>query len=972
MRQLNHALAFVVDVFSNPLNSNPFGIARMTFAPASAGATRFRSGLLFALAFLLLPALAWAQYPVRDSFSSAGALSANWTTNLGSWSGNAACSDVSSGIAGTAAYKTCEALWTGDNFTSNQYAQAVLNSSVTGATAALIVRGNPSSGAGYLLKFGPTVTTTLCVTNGGNCTSPIYPVCANFTKIPIAGTMQLAAVGNTITAYYNGTACKNTLVDTTYSGGLPGIAFINNSASSTAVSLRSFQADCTPSCVATLANIVVLAQASSTQVAPSQTTTVTATVNNDLTLEGVSWSLVGPGALSPTNNLTAVYTAPALFAGSQAVITATSNANQTKNANVALTLTTGNNWQAMVQLQNGMAQAGTKPANLAQQGYWVVFNDAVTGAEIWQLDGDESPGTVQIPGVLNRTPWNVDGSRFVLTSTRCVPGLYCGDTHDFVYTADGSFSRPIEPFDPTRQPAWMQSVPISGYTPFDRVNPNLIYWATGNDTAWGYYSSPQSTLYAINLGAGDMATNIVSLPNPTRVKHMQSYAAEDNILMVQDVNPPVPAAGAAPQYVVNLSMVNLNAKTLLYSYPINFGLTAPGHSQSEEYHIHDIYFRRDSADTYIFNYGPMSDVGESVFFEMPLNGNAADYQIAFANATTATPYYSHPAWNSDGSLVAYGGESVLNDNQWGVWVRNHNQFQTLDEVGSNSGHLGWDGYDPDYLVFDGWTSTTSFDLLHANPNGSWSNMLVKYPPNSEANPFNLMIGPAQSPDATKVMFSIPLQMVSTAPVKTFVAVDHRPFAPHLQVVSTSPVQLQWTPYVAHREVQGYRVYRSSQPNAGYTEVDNGLITGTTFTDTSATSGSVYYYAVTAQENSGLESNTPALVSVVVGGGSSAMSWPAGAQLMETPPAPPSNLTAASPSAGIWTLNWTGEPGNVRYYNIYYSSTGVPEVNPFYQVASVPAANTTFTYWLANPSAPAVFGIVAVDRQGNQSAMTLSR
>jgi hypothetical protein len=623
-------------------------------------------------------------------------------------------------------------------------------------------------------------------------------------------------------------------------------------------------------------------------------------------------------------------------------------------------------WQGTTELQKGIARAVTKPADL-QQGYWVVFHDSVTNAEIWQLDGDESPGMTQIPGILNRTPWNGDGSRFVLTSSRCVPGLYCGDVHNFVYSADGSVSRPIRPYDPTRQPAWKQSIPVSGYTPWDRFNSNVIYWATGNDMAQGFYATPQSSLYAIDLSAEDKATKVVDLPNPARRKAMQSYPSEDNILMVQDVNPPVETSDAAPEYVVNLSMVDLNAKQLLYSYPISFGLTATGHSQSEEYHIHDIYFRRDATDRYIFNYGPRSDVGEAVFFEMPLNGDVSKSKLSYADPGTMTPYYSHPAWNSDGSLVAYSGESALNDNQWAVWVRNHDQQRTLSKVGAAANHIGWDGYDPYYLVFDGWTSKTSYDLVRAAPDGSWSGVLVKYPPRTQTDPgIGMLIGPAQSPDATKVMFSIPLQFVGGAPLKTFVAVDHRPIAPQLKVVATAPVELQWTPYVAHREVKGYRVYRSRRPESGYSEISNGLVAGTTFQDRTAKSGLIFYYAVTAEENSGLESDTPSVVKVTVGGPENASTWNARSRLSNSP-APPTQLLRSKLSPGVWALHWKPSSSkNVRYYNLYYSSAAFPMAQSSNQVASIPSSQSSFTYWMASPDPKAWFAVVSVDRQGRIS------
>jgi hypothetical protein len=630
-------------------------------------------------------------------------------------------------------------------------------------------------------------------------------------------------------------------------------------------------------------------------------------------------------------------------------------------------------WEGLVQLHNGMERAAAKPPDQQTPGNWVVFSDAATGVEVWQLDGDESPGTVQIPGVLNRTPWNRNGQHFVLSSDRCLPNRLCGDTHQFLYNADGSFARPIVPRDTTRTPRWTQNVELYGYAPWDTFDPNVLYYPTWNDSNHRSLKSPQSSVYAINIVEGDLATKIVDLPNPAGRKTVQSYLTGDDVLMVQDANPDITKGEGSPRFVVKLYMVDVRKKKLLYSYPIGFGLSAPDHKRSEEYHLHDIYFRRNAADTYIFNYGPRSVKGESVFFEMPLNGDAAHGRVVYPDAETATPYYSHPAWNHDGSLVAYEGESVLGNDKWGVWVRNNDAHKTLAYLGASANHIGWDGYDPNYVVYDGWTGPGSYDVSHATTDGRMSGTLVQLPPREPEHGPSMLVGPAQSPDATKVMFTAPLEFVAGAKMKTYIAVDHRPFAPAITVTSTSPMILHLTPYLTTRELKGYRVYRSSRLTAGFKEISNGIVTASSFKDTSAASHVTYFYAVTAEENSGLESSQPSVVKVTIGGRSSAMSWPSGQRFYTTPPSAPATLTAASSVPGVWSLSWTPSTStNVRYYNIYYATSEAPSATQAYLVASVPAGKRTFTYWLADASAPAHYAITAVDRQENMSIPRLSQ
>ena len=705
-----------------------------------------------------------------------------------------------------------------------------------------------------------------------------------------------------------------------------------------------------------------------TTVSELQVAHLTAAFSDSSCGTAVTWASSDGDPVPSRDGIYATYTAPASIDSSRSIIvSATSVLCTGLHGETVISLVHKYQWQGLVQLHNGMARAGTKPPALQMQGNWVVFTDAVTGSEIWQLDGDESPGTVQIPGILNRTPWNKNGQHFILSSDRCVPNQFCGDVHQFLYNADGSFARPIIPRDPTRTPTWARNVGLYGYAPWDNVNPNVLYWATGNDNNHGFFNSPQSSVYAINIAEGDLATKIVDLPNPTRRKTIQSYLTSDNILMVQDANPDL-TSGITPTFIVNLYMINVSKKKLLYSYPINFGLRAPNHSSSEEYHLHDIYFRRSVADTYIFNYGPKTMVGESVFFEMPLKGDATEGKLAYSDAAAATPYYSHPAWNRDGTLVTYSGESVLGSNKWGVWIRNHDERKTLAQVGTSANHIGWDGYDPNFVVYDGWTGPTSYDLTSATTDGKMTRTLVRLPPRDANNPGpNMLIGPAQSPDATKVMFAAPLEFVTGAKLKTYIAVDHRPIAPTVAVTSTSPMVLRWTPYLASHEVKGYRVYRSSRLNAEFDEISKGLVTGTAFEDPSAIAQSTYFYAVTAEENSGLESDQPSVVKATIGGESSAATWLSGQRVYTTPPAAPTELIAVPTKQGVWSLSWTPSRSmNVRYYNIYYATSGAPSATQTYQVASVPAGRRTFTYWLADATAPAHFAITAVDRQGNTS------
>src|SRR5260370_1986466 len=72
----------------------------------------------------------------------------------------------------------------------------------------------------------------------------------------------------------------------------------------------------------------------------SQTVAVMATVTNDTSSKGVSWTLTGPGSLSNSTGPSVTYISPTtnLTSAQQATVTATSAADQTKTALLQITV----------------------------------------------------------------------------------------------------------------------------------------------------------------------------------------------------------------------------------------------------------------------------------------------------------------------------------------------------------------------------------------------------------------------------------------------------------------------------------------------------------------------------------------------------------------------------------------------------------------------------------------------------------
>ncbi len=72
-----------------------------------------------------------------------------------------------------------------------------------------------------------------------------------------------------------------------------------------------------------------------------------------------------------------------------------------------------------------------------------------------------------------------------------------------------------------------------------------------------------------------------------------------------------------------------------------------------------------------------------------------------------------------------------------------------------------------------------------------------------------------------------------------------------QVAQQHTVNLSWTPSTS--SVSGYNVYRGTQSGGPYSRLNSSLRTSTTYSDSTVTSGLVYYYVATAVDSSSTES-----------------------------------------------------------------------------------------------------------------------
>ncbi len=151
-----------------------------------------------------------------------------------------------------------------------------------------------------------------------------------------------------------------------------------------------------------------LSPSSSEAIDQSLSFTITATVTNDSSDKGVTWSLSGPGSLN-SNGLSATYVSPAssITTAEQATVTATSVADPTKSASLAITV---NPYPVMLfpMLANGTVgvpysqsislSGGTAPFQ------WSVYNGPIeTG---WEVGGSVPDGLTldATTGTISGTP----------------------------------------------------------------------------------------------------------------------------------------------------------------------------------------------------------------------------------------------------------------------------------------------------------------------------------------------------------------------------------------------------------------------------------------------------------------------------------------------------------------------------------------------------------------------------------------
>ncbi len=664
-------------------------------------------------------------------------------------------------------------------------------------------------------------------------------------------------------------------------------------------------------------------------------------------------------------------------------------------------------------------------ASGAMQPETIFFKDVTSGHEVMSLTRELCSDIAHAD--LGRPVWTVDGKQILFMGNRALittegqlkVSSWPGKMYKMNADYSGQRALTVEMTNAEGNPAGKADGMRGKYNIMDPTNPNLAYYADADKLYRVKLSSDDKP---------SKAEQIATFSNNQR-KIIQAIS-RDRKLLVQDLNADPDYETKVLPYMPEIHLIDLSKQSneagFYAHHPMDYGLPDvkdPAgkvlHDAKNNYQFHSLMFA--GPNRIGWNYGPMTQEGEFLGWSLDISKGldgvpAHGPVVSGAGGNPFGQYESHGRFIADSSIgLYYSGPANIDGKKvgdYGLYLRDYNaNTPPVFITPAPGGHVaGGESFNPFYfaahiqassaewrkrvkesdaIMFGDVRTPGKASVLcytYSDVRGgmkkdrdtgkmAWSGM-----DNNDFRPYTSIPRPLLSRDATKVWFHSSMLMPTEDWTGIYIAVLRRPDPPTDLSAAKSDrgIDLTWKPAAGAVETKGFHVYRTIgeappvdlTPQTVAARDETGKMKeSVTFHDAEAAADKSYTYFVTAEEWSTLESATTSnLVTVGVENGKSSSVAP----LTKFDAIAPPEITGFTATAeldakGQYRLHWTKSPADdVRYYNVYFSATGQPEISQKRLIASPLASMTSYLDWSAPIDGAANYAITAVDRQGNES------
>ncbi|MBW7997852.1 MAG: fibronectin type III domain-containing protein [Candidatus Glassbacteria bacterium] len=209
------------------------------------------------------------------------------------------------------------------------------------------------------------------------------------------------------------------------------------------------------------------------------------------------------------------------------------------------------------------------------------------------------------------------------------------------------------------------------------------------------------------------------------------------------------------------------------------------------------------------------------------------------------------------------------------------------------------------------------------------------------------------------------------------AADVRPAPPrNLSAIQQDRrVLLRWEAPEPANEITTYRIYRLRGSNDSFLPMATCPAGQLSYLVEKLEPGSTYYFAVTSETGSGLESDSLSPVIQVKEAQNGKLeikrTLETGTGWDNIPPEAPGNFSGRIVAPGKYLLEWSAsQSADVLYYQLYYSATSPPPIGPENLIAKLRQGAVSFLHIRTPKVGGAHYAVIAVDRQDNLSRPAL--